>query len=46
MAESLIEEQQRTQRRRRRFMFRASDGADVETRAALDAEVASASRID
>jgi Na+(H+)/acetate symporter ActP len=46
MAESLIEEQQRTQRRRRRFMFRAGDGADVETRPALDAEVATASRTD
>jgi predicted PurR-regulated permease PerM len=46
MAESLIEEHQRTQRRRRRFMFRASDGADVETRPALDAEVATASRTD
>ena len=46
MAESLIEEQQRVQRRRRRFMFRAGDGAEADTHALLDADVVATARTD
>jgi predicted PurR-regulated permease PerM len=41
MAESLIEQQQTIQRRRRRFMFRTGDPADVDARPRVESETVS-----